>query len=324
MTRIVVVLPAPLGPRNPVTRPGWQTKLTSSTAVNAPYFRVSPSTLIMCPACPNAPASRASAKCHGRGPTKVGVVRRPAGACAATAVGLALRAEDCDRPAPEAYQPRLTPVGARLAAWSSCSAVSAAGAGCPIVRATSPAGCWRSTSRWGWWPTCWSCFRRRWPVPIALLVNVLAGVSGIASGPAVLAVGLASPPGAGGARSPWSARSAFAAAQFFVGLAARPRRRLVLADARRVNAIATAAMLGVGHVHRLPPRADLDPAAPRRARRVRAGAPGRPGAGQRAGPDRPRDARRARPPDLPGLHARRRARLPRGPRRPSRCAPAPP
>jgi hypothetical protein len=47
MTRIVVVLPAPFGPRNPVTRPGWQTKLTSSTAVNAPYFRVSPSTVIM-------------------------------------------------------------------------------------------------------------------------------------------------------------------------------------------------------------------------------------------------------------------------------------
>src|SRR5690242_2114557 len=47
MTRIVVDLPAPLGPRKPVTVPGWQVKLTSSTAVNEPYFRVSPSTLIM-------------------------------------------------------------------------------------------------------------------------------------------------------------------------------------------------------------------------------------------------------------------------------------
>ncbi|GAW57397.1 uncharacterized protein PD653_4841 [Nocardioides sp. PD653] len=44
ITRIVVVLPAPLGPRNPVTLPGWQTKLTLSTAVNVPYFLVSPST----------------------------------------------------------------------------------------------------------------------------------------------------------------------------------------------------------------------------------------------------------------------------------------
>ena len=52
ITRIVVVLPAPLGPRNPVTRPGWATKLTSSTAVKAPYFRVSLSTVIMGPPCP--------------------------------------------------------------------------------------------------------------------------------------------------------------------------------------------------------------------------------------------------------------------------------
>src|SRR5690349_17047532 len=47
ITRMVVVLPAPLGPRKPVTRPGWQVKLTSSTAVNAPYFFVRPSTVIM-------------------------------------------------------------------------------------------------------------------------------------------------------------------------------------------------------------------------------------------------------------------------------------
>ena len=51
MTRMVVVLPAPLGPRKPVTVPGWQTKLMLSTAVNVPYFRVSPSTLIMGTAC---------------------------------------------------------------------------------------------------------------------------------------------------------------------------------------------------------------------------------------------------------------------------------
>ena len=33
MIRIVVDFPAPLGPRKPVTRPGWAVKLTSSTAV---------------------------------------------------------------------------------------------------------------------------------------------------------------------------------------------------------------------------------------------------------------------------------------------------
>ena len=35
MIRMVVVLPAPFGPRNPVTRPGRAVKETSSTAVNA-------------------------------------------------------------------------------------------------------------------------------------------------------------------------------------------------------------------------------------------------------------------------------------------------
>jgi len=34
MIRMVVDLPAPLGPRKPVTRPGRAVKLTSSTAVN--------------------------------------------------------------------------------------------------------------------------------------------------------------------------------------------------------------------------------------------------------------------------------------------------
>jgi hypothetical protein len=34
--RIVVDLPAPFGPRNPVTMPGWTVKLTPSTAVFAP------------------------------------------------------------------------------------------------------------------------------------------------------------------------------------------------------------------------------------------------------------------------------------------------
>ncbi len=47
MIRIVVDLPAPFGPRNPVTRPAAALKLTSSTAWVAPYFFVSRSTVIM-------------------------------------------------------------------------------------------------------------------------------------------------------------------------------------------------------------------------------------------------------------------------------------
>src|SRR6476646_2997621 len=47
MTRMVVVLPAPLGPRKPVTVPGRHSKLMLSTAMKLPYARVSPSTKIM-------------------------------------------------------------------------------------------------------------------------------------------------------------------------------------------------------------------------------------------------------------------------------------
>ena len=47
MIRMVVVFPAPLGPRKPVTRPGRAVKLTSSTAAKPPYFLLSDSTLIM-------------------------------------------------------------------------------------------------------------------------------------------------------------------------------------------------------------------------------------------------------------------------------------
>jgi hypothetical protein len=45
--RIVVDLPAPLAPRKPVTRPDRAVNPTSSSAVNAPYFLVSDSIVIM-------------------------------------------------------------------------------------------------------------------------------------------------------------------------------------------------------------------------------------------------------------------------------------
>ena len=47
MIRMVVVLPAPFGPRKPVTWPGRTVKLRSSTAVTGPNRLVSPSTSIM-------------------------------------------------------------------------------------------------------------------------------------------------------------------------------------------------------------------------------------------------------------------------------------
>src|SRR4051794_16749711 len=45
--RIVVVLPAPLGPRNPVTVPGSQRNVTSETMVRPPSCLVSASVWIM-------------------------------------------------------------------------------------------------------------------------------------------------------------------------------------------------------------------------------------------------------------------------------------
>src|SRR5258705_8748378 len=47
MMRMVVVLPAPFGPRKPWISPLGTSKLTPSTAVNDPYFLTRPSTWIM-------------------------------------------------------------------------------------------------------------------------------------------------------------------------------------------------------------------------------------------------------------------------------------
>jgi hypothetical protein len=49
MMRIVVDLPAPFGPRKPVTAPGRHVKLTSSTAVKPAYAFVRFWTWIMVP-----------------------------------------------------------------------------------------------------------------------------------------------------------------------------------------------------------------------------------------------------------------------------------
>jgi hypothetical protein len=44
--RSVVVLPAPLGPRKPVTCPGSTVKVSPSTAVTGPYRLVKPVTVM--------------------------------------------------------------------------------------------------------------------------------------------------------------------------------------------------------------------------------------------------------------------------------------
>src|SRR3954468_22495296 len=49
--RSVVVLPAPFGPRNPVTTPGRTENVRSSSAVTAPNLLVRPTTSIRCPTC---------------------------------------------------------------------------------------------------------------------------------------------------------------------------------------------------------------------------------------------------------------------------------
>ena len=46
MQRMVVLLPEPLGPRNPVTTPGSTVNDKLSTATVDPYFLVRPSTVI--------------------------------------------------------------------------------------------------------------------------------------------------------------------------------------------------------------------------------------------------------------------------------------
>src|SRR5262245_10230826 len=58
MSRIVVVFPAPLGPRKPVTLPGSTPNDRPSTATLSPYRLVSPLTSIMTPVWPARGAAR--------------------------------------------------------------------------------------------------------------------------------------------------------------------------------------------------------------------------------------------------------------------------
>ncbi len=143
---------------------------------------------------------------------------------------------------------------------------------------------------------------------------LLSGFSGIASGPAVLAtVSMAT------RRVLWQiglvGALGLVAAQFFVVTQPQPPQDPYWLSLT-VNAIVERRAGGLGHVHRVPPRAAVDAAGAGRAGGGRAGAARGQGPLRRARPDRPGDARRARAPHLAGLDARRRPRVPGGPLRP--------
>jgi signal transduction histidine kinase len=94
--------------------------------------------------------------------------------------------EDCERPAPGAYQPPLSRWGH---AWRLVVALAVSAMGwLPIMERQTREqfvldlglGLVTFVLVFG--------FRRRWPVPVALVANVLAAFSGFASGPAVLGI----------------------------------------------------------------------------------------------------------------------------------------
>ena len=150
--------------------------------------------------------------------------------------------EDCDRPDPEAYQPRISVWGHtwRLLLTLALSAV----AWLPLVDDQTEAQ-WALDVALGVVAYVLVLgFRRRWPVPVALAASLMAGGSAIASGPAVLAsVSVAT-------RRRWREVAlvgsvGFAAAQFFVTWqpGSNPEPFWLMLS---INAVATAAMLGWG------------------------------------------------------------------------------
>src|SRR4051794_5760769 len=72
--RIVVDLPAPFGPRKPVTWPGRTVKLMPSTAVFGPYILVTFSAVIMIT--PDVKGWSTAGAAHGCGPLLLQVTRR--------------------------------------------------------------------------------------------------------------------------------------------------------------------------------------------------------------------------------------------------------
>src|SRR5690554_6204866 len=97
--RSVVVLPAPFGPRKPVTRPGWTVKLRSSTARTDPKVFVRPRTSTtpstVAAVLIELPRSVWSGRVHRSGPRRQGHAHgAPRG-----------RVSDLDRPAVQGHGP---------------------------------------------------------------------------------------------------------------------------------------------------------------------------------------------------------------------------
>ena len=149
--------------------------------------------------------------------------------------------EDCEPADPEAYQPRISVWGHtwRLMAMLAISAIG----WLPVVDEQSEM-LFIADLAFGAAAYVLVFFRRRWPVPIAVVVNVLAAVSGSASGPAVLASGSVA------TRRRWKEMAVvgsvgFAGAQFFAvtqpGNSSDPFWLNL-----SVNVIATAAIFGWG------------------------------------------------------------------------------
>jgi signal transduction histidine kinase len=150
--------------------------------------------------------------------------------------------EDCERADPEAYQPRLSVWGHT---WRLILALMLSAVGWLPLVDDQTEQMWALDVGLGLVAYVLAFgFRRRWPVPIALVVSVLSMGSAIASGPAVLAaVSVAT-------RRRWReialvSSVGFAAAQFFVTWQPGPGHEPFWLNLS-INAIATAAMVAWG------------------------------------------------------------------------------
>jgi signal transduction histidine kinase len=149
--------------------------------------------------------------------------------------------EDCEPADPEAYQPRISVWGHtwRIMAMLAISAIG----WLPVVDEQSEM-LFIADVAFGAAAYVLVFFRRRWPVPIAVVVNVLAAVSGSASGPAVLASGSVA------TRRRWKEMAVvgsvgFACAQFFAVTQPGNSHDPFWLNLS-VNVIATAAIFGWG------------------------------------------------------------------------------
>ena len=153
-------------------------------------------------------------------------------------------------------------------------------------------------------------YRRRWPLPVALVTSALTLVSGLAAGPATLAsISLA---------TRLELRKVVLVGVVGI-IAAQGYADWQTDDSEPVwltfgfNVAITIGMMGwgmyIGSRRQLLWTLRRGPSRPRPSRRR-----GSPRPHQRAVPDRPGDARRPGPPDLADLGPGRRARVPRGPR----------